>query len=215
MNATLLLHIIDEAESTSSQNASYNWPELFVRLRGAARRLTGCAVDVTQTATYHRRWSLLQGGADDDVKPLLQAEMSAGTTAILNVPLLSLAKEEKKEQSGGHGGGSSTPLVPASSEDENDDGMECSNSNGDSSTPVKLTVSDVESVLGVLKTVINTPKSMSSVSSIVNRASGNFVSEILSEFSNLGGSGDTSLTTLENLTLISKVTTALRCYVFV
>ena len=79
--------------------------------------------------------------------------------------------------------------------------MECTNSNGDPSTPVKLTVSDVESVLGVLKTVISTPKSMSSVSSIVNRASGNFVSEILSEFSNLGGSGDTSLTTLEKLNI--------------
>ena len=127
--------------------------------------------------------------------------MTAGTSAILNVPLLSLAKGEKKDQSGGQGGGDSTPLVPASSEDEGDDGMECSNSNGDSSTPVKLTVSDVESVLGVLKTVINTPKSMSSVSSIVNRASGNFVSEILSEFSNLGGGGDTSLTTFEKLNI--------------
>ena len=69
-------------------------------------------------ATYHRRWSLLQGGADEDVRPLLQAEMSAGTTAILNVPLFSLGKEEKKEQSGGKGGGESTPLVPASSAEE-------------------------------------------------------------------------------------------------
>ena len=47
MNFSLLLHIIDKEESTSSQTASYDWPEFFVRLRGAARRLTGCAVDVT------------------------------------------------------------------------------------------------------------------------------------------------------------------------
>ena len=105
--------------------------------------------------------------------------MTAGTSAILNVPLLSLTKEEKKDQSGGQGGGDSTPLVPASSEEEGDDGMECTNSNWDPSTPVKLTVSDIESVLGVLKSVISTPKSMSSVSSFVNRASGNFASEIL------------------------------------
>ena len=155
-----------------------NFSFIFAELRGDSV----CAVDVTQTATYHRRWSLLQGGADEDVRPILQAKMTDGTSVILYVPLLILAKEEKKDQSGGQGGGDSTSLVPASSEEEGDDGMECTNSNGDPSTPVKFTVSDVESVLGVLKTVISTPKSMSSVSSIVNRASGNFVSEILSEF---------------------------------
>ena len=66
---------------------------------------------------------------------------------------------------------------------------------------MKLTVSDVESVLGVLKTMINTPQSTSSISSIVNRVSGRFVTEIISEFQNLGGGGDASLGSLENLNI--------------
>ena len=81
--------------------------------------------------------------------------MTAGTTSIIIVPLLSLAKEEKKEKDDG----ASTPLVSVYSEKEGDDGMDCTNSNRDPSTPVKLTVS----FLGILKTVISTPKTMSPV----------------------------------------------------
>ena len=95
-----------------------------------------------------------------------------------------------------------TEAVPAASSEENEqDGRKKTYLDGGPSTTVKLTVSDVESVLGVLKTVINTPQSTSSISSIVNRVSGRFANETISEFQNLGGDGDASLSSLENLNI--------------
>ena len=200
LNSSLLLHMLDEAESTSSVTESYNWSELFIRLRGAARRLATCAVDVQQTATYHRRWSLLQGAEVVDAKPLLQAPSGMGVLSILNVPL----KEDATERATAaeRSSAKTSARAPAvSSEEDDQDGRNKTYLDGGPSTPVKLTVSDVESVLGVLKTVINTPQSTSSISSIVNRVSGRFASEIMSEFQNLGGGGDASLGSLENLNI--------------
>ena len=94
LNSSLLIHMLDEAESTSSVAENYNWSEVFIRLRGAARRLATCAVDVQQTATYHRRWSLLQGAEVTDAKPLLQAPSGTGVLSILDVPEKEAATEQ-------------------------------------------------------------------------------------------------------------------------
>ena len=200
LNSSLLMHMLDEAESTSSTAENYNWSELFIRLRGAARRLATCAVDVQQTATYHRRWSLLQGAEVAEAKPLLQEPSGSGVMSILDVP----KKDDVTERATATEGRSAmaTAALPAASSEENEqDGRNETYLDGGPSTPAKLTVSDVESVLGVLKTVINTPQSTSSISSIVNRVSGRFANEIISEFQNLGGGGDASLGSLENINI--------------
>ena len=119
LNSSLLLHMLDEAESTSSVAENYNWSELLIRLRGAARRLASCAVDVQQTATYHRRWSLLQGAEVTDAKPLLQAPSGMGVLSILDVPERPAEQTPATEQRSAM----ATEAVPAvSSEEDEQDG---------------------------------------------------------------------------------------------
>ena len=67
------------------------------------------------------------------------------------------------------------------------------------STPAKLTLADVESVLGVFKT--GTPKStVSSLSNFVNRVSGQVMNEIFSDMHSMGG-GEEPVAHMENLKL--------------
>ena len=69
-------------------------------------------------------------------------------------------------------------------------------------SPVKLTLSDVESVLGVLSNVVSTPKSTtSSLSKIVNQVSGHVVSDFLSGFHCLEGEGELPTSNLTKLNL--------------
>ena len=67
-------------------------------------------------------------------------------------------------------------------------------------TPVKLSLTDVESVLGVSKNKLLTPQSISSLSSFVNRVSGHLTSDFLSEFQNLGG-GEAGIADLSSLNI--------------
>ena len=199
MNSTLLMHIIDEGESAAAAEEDFNVTEFLVRVRGAARRLAGNAVDSFQTATYHRRWALLQGADPVDAKKLLQSDTGMGVASILDVPPPPPPPVEDEE---GRGEDAEMYVPHPSTDEEAEEGTSDVYASKGPSTPVSLSVSDVESVLGVLKTVINTPQSTSSLSSFVNRMSGHAVSEILAGLQNSGG-GDASLTNLENLNISS------------
>ena len=70
-------------------------------------------------------------------------------------------------------------------------------------SPVKLTLSDVESVLGLLRNVVSTPKSTtSSLSKIVNQVSGYVFSDFLSGFHCVGGEDELPTSNLNKLNLI-------------
>ena len=62
LNVFLLMHTIDEAR-TSLRDITPGVAEFIERLTAAARRVVNGTVDVQQMATYHRRWSLVQGAA--------------------------------------------------------------------------------------------------------------------------------------------------------
>ena len=194
-NAALLLHILDEAEAVSNSPAGINVTDLFVRMRDAAGRMAAGAVDIHQVATYHRRWALLQGGSSELQRLLLPTDMGLGVSEILDVTKLPALPEQVLTPA--------TPTQPITQPPaEKEEGRKPILGNGVPSTPNKLTVSDVESVLGVLKTVVKTPQSTSSLSSFVNRVSGTDLTDILNDLQNLGGGGgDAQLTTLENLNI--------------
>ena len=97
-----------------------------------------------------------------------------------------------------------TSAKTEATESESESGMLTQAGRRCPATPIKLTLSDVESVLGVLKNVVQTPKSVSSLtSSTVNRMSNHVVSDFLAEFLNLDGEGEdySSIPTLGNLNI--------------
>ena len=149
LNASLLLHVLDDAEMTSS-SSEVDLPTLFERLRDAARRLAGGAVDIHQTATYHRRWSLLQGAEPAVVRPLLGTGMGTGVKWILDVNSMDQLS-------------SSVTVDPPTHEDDDDisgevdEGMTSYNNEKGPATPPQLTLSDVESVLGYLSQSLKRP----------------------------------------------------------
>ena len=137
----------------------------------------------------------MQGGSGELQRLLLPTTMGLGVSEILDVSKLPALPEQAIAPA--------TPAQPdAQLEGEEEDGRKTASGLGGPSTPTKLTVSDVESVLGVLKTVVKTPQSTSSLSSFVNRVSGTDLTEILNDLQNLGGGGSgAQLTTLENLNI--------------
>ena len=210
LNSNLLLHVLDEAEVSAQTGGPTDLPSLFARLRSAAGRLAGGAVDIHQTATYHRRWSLLQGADVDVMRRMLQSETGVGITAIFDatapmeaVTWKEAAEQVKTEDEPAEEAAEEEAVEAADevAEDTNmDDGITTTTGKGGPSTPKKLTISDVESVLGVLKSAANTPQSTSSLSSIVNRISGQVANDFLMEFQNLGGE-EAPLTTLGSLNI--------------
>ena len=104
-------------------------------------------------------------------------------------------------------GGVFTPAAAASTQPlrSDSDGEDVTRGKGDNrsgecKTPVKLTLADVESVLGAVSS--STPKStVSSLSKFVHRVSGQGVSDFLFEFQSLGGAGEEPLAHLENLNI--------------
>ena len=229
LNASLLMHVIDDSETQVMELVNHNlravtqvtddvtatqqtakvreeakeaarkvWAatsDAFMRLRGAARRMAATAVDVQQIAVYHRRWSLLQGAEQDAMMRLLMDNSGLDVNNILdvrrphNAPTADVQPEHKRftdsEAEAASAAGTcdeAGATVPAS--------------------PLKLTLSDVESVLGVLKNVVATPKSTtSSLSKIVNQVSGHVVSDFLASFQNGEGEGQLPTSPLNRLNL--------------
>ena len=104
-------------------------------------------------------------------------------------------------------GGATTPVATTRAQHgRNDsDGKDVArgredNRRGACKTPVKLTLADVESMLGAVSS--STPKStVSSLSKFVHHVSGQGVSDFLFEFQSLGGGGEEPLAYLENLNI--------------
>ena len=160
--------------------------EFLSTARSAAQRVASNLVDVHQLGVYHRRWSLTQGAEQKTRRRLLQEKTDDSVAVILSI---------KRPHEASH-----TRFDTADEEEEQElkKGAIKSETSIQQATPVKLTISDVESVLGVVKSQINTPQSTSSLSSFVNRVSGHVVSDFLSEFQFLGG-GEGALSNLTNL----------------
>ena len=195
MNASLLLHVLDECERDLTGEApnaggfSFSKTAIFARIRDAARRVAIGVVDMQQTATYHRRWSLLQGGAHAEVIKLLSSPTGVGVTTILDIkkPVETEVTAPQPQH------------TRFDADGDGDEGNKEVTQSCEESTPAKLTLADVESVLGVFKT--GTPKStVSSLSNFVNRVSGQVMNEIFSEMHSMGG-GEEPVAHMENLKL--------------
>ena len=174
LNVSLLLHTMDEVKSSVGALS----PELqqgFKRIDRAAKRVVANAVDVYQVATYHRRWSLTQGAEHEVRARLLQDPMDAEVECILDI---------RRPHDAPAGPPRAAKHRRFETTDEEEEPQEKPQT---TSTPVKLSIADVESVLGVSNSKSQTPQSMSSLSSFVNRVSGSVASDFLAEFQNLGG----------------------------
>ena len=185
LNASLLLHLIDVTKSDPPTSYE-DMQEFLTTARSAAQRVASNLVDVHQLGMYHRRWSLTQGAEQKVRRRLLQEKTDDSVTAILTVKRPHEASHTRFDTA-------DEEEVQASTKGAIESGAATSQA-----TPVKLTISDVESVLGVVKSRINTPQSTSSLSSFVNRVSSHVVSDFLSEFQFLGG-GEGDLSNLNNL----------------
>ena len=238
LNASLLLHMIDEAESTvmataranevltskiagettaeqrgdqdaermrelkaaATSSASSNVAasaDAFTRLRNAARRIAANFVDTQQTAVYHRRWSLLQGGEREVMMRLLRDSSGIDVANILDVRRPHNPKQTETTPKLQH-------VTDSDTDGDTGTGAGMCNSMGSAvlASPVKLTLSDVESVLGVLRNVVSTPKSTtSSLSKIVNQVSGHVVSDFLSGFHCVEGEDELPTFNLTKLNL--------------
>ena len=229
LNASLLMHLVDDSEAQvlelvnsnlravtqATGDVSANQPteavrdeameaarklwaaatEAFVRLRGAARRMAATAVDVQQIAVYHRRWSLLQGAEQDVVMRLLTDNTGLDVHNILDVRRPHDAQKPDPK-----------PEHKRFTDSDAEAASAAGTCNGEGATvpasPLKLTLSDVESVLGVLKNVVATPKSTtSSLSCAVNQVSNHVVSDFLASFQNGEGEGQLPISNLNHLSL--------------
>ena len=185
LNSSLLLHFIDDARATM-QSAAPALKVFFDRLERLTTRVAANMVDAQQMATYHRRWSLTQGADTAVRRRLLQDSTAVGVNEVLKVRRPHEAQHTRFEDS---------------DEDRRDVVLPTTPVKDAKAASVRLSVSDVESILGIPKANFDTPKSTSSLMSFVNRVSGHVRSEFLSEFQNLGGGEGAAITDLSNLNL--------------
>ena len=202
LNVSLLMHTIDEARA-SLRDITPEVADFIERLTGAARRVVNGVVDVQQMATYHRRWSLVQGAAPEVKLRLLEGPTDVSVSDILDVRRLHEAKKPGFKSDDDTEDDRAASKVLKSSEP-----AQVQMTKDDSTpvhvpaSPVKMTLSEVESVLGVFNSDVHTPKSTtSSLMKFVNRVSNTSVSEFLSEFQRLGGEEEESLNHISNLNI--------------
>ena len=196
LNMSLLLHAVDEAKSSLSDTSTQS-TQIFDKLGDVIARLATNVVDQQQMAMYHRRWSLTQGTSARIRRRLLQDPTDVGVQSILTVKRSHDVQQKQfetievdddedddedeeedddvEDESDEHGQGEDAAAVKETSTSKQPVTQEAE-------TPVKLSLADVESVLGVSKNKLLTPQSISSLSSFVNRVSGHLTSDFLSEF---------------------------------
>ena len=164
-------------------------------------------VDQQQMATNHRRWSLTQGTDAKIRTRFLQDPADVGVQSILKVrrPHDSQHKfdsiddedDDDDDDDDDVGDGRGKGAIPTPVKETSVAKLPSKDS---SVTPVKLSLADVESVLGVPKNKLFTPQSISSLSSFVNRVSNHITSDFLSKFQNLGG-GEAGIADLSSLNI--------------